>query len=180
MKAITVADIVLGFSTGDIDGHNVPASLQHLPPGRLRVVSGGLVDAAGLATFYVDEQGLKHVTAGAGRQPVSCSWDTVLTRSDGLWRVPTVSERISPSVKAECARRILAVASTNTQMNMTAAQAAGRFSASDQAAYGASLDWVDAMRARCAALIAAGDMDFASDDKWVAAPSGVAALAARY
>lgn len=87
---------------------------------------------------------------------------------------------MAPGIKSECQRRICAVASDKAQMNMTAAAAAGRFSKKETTTYSAALDWVDAMRSACRALIAAADADYADDSKWPALPSGVADLCAKY
>jgi uncharacterized membrane protein len=174
-------DLVVGTTSGiGAAGPAIPADLAGLPLGQLRFVNGALVNAAGIATFHVDDRGQKHAVAGAGWQALACAWDAQVVRQGGAWRVMTAGEVLAPRIKAECARRILSVASANTQMNMTAAQAAGRFDAADAATYLAALDWVDAMRTRCGDLVAAADVDFAGDGKWPAVPNGVAALAARF
>lgn len=88
--------------------------------------------------------------------------------------------RFRQAIKAECGRRIMAVASQNAQMNMTAACAAGVMSDADKATYAASLLWVAQMRARCAALIDAADPGYTDDTKWPPCPAPVVALAARF
>lgn len=80
----------------------------------------------------------------------------------------------------ECRRRIFAVASTNAQVNMAAARAAGLLSAEDDAAFAAGLGWINAMRGACAALIAAQDATFADDAHWPECPAAVVALAAKF
>lgn len=83
-------------------------------------------------------------------------------------------------VFAECKRRILAVASTNAQLNMAAARADGDLSDADAATFRAGRRWIDAMRAACASVIASEDKTFADDVHWPELPPGVANLAARF
>lgn len=96
------------------------------------------------------------------------------------WAIATPSDRLSPAIKAECGRRVFAVASQNCQMNLTAACAAGVLPDADKTTYAQALLWISQMRAKCAALIAAVDADFAADAKWPACPDAVRALAARF
>ncbi len=84
------------------------------------------------------------------------------------------------AVSAECKRRIFAIASTNAQVNMAAARAAGILSSDDEAAFLAGLQWIAAMRAACETLIVAQDATFADDGHWPACPANVAALAAKF
>lgn len=90
--------------------------------------------------------------------------------------------------RAECARRILAAASANTQANMTAyattiaAKAANARTAEEAqalAAYVEAVAWVAAMRARWPQLAADG-LDPADDANWPELPAEAAALAARF
>jgi len=84
------------------------------------------------------------------------------------------------AVKAECGRRIYAVASDSAQKNMLANIAAGLMSEADKAAFDAGVQWISDMQAACRALIAAQDATFAEDAHWPAIPAGVADLAARF
>lgn len=88
-----------------------------------------------------------------------------------------VAERVA-AAKAECRRRILAVADETAQLNMTAASAAGLLSVQDRVTFAAALVWVAAMRAACAAAAAAPDCT--DDALWPAVPDGVADLSDRY
>lgn len=88
-----------------------------------------------------------------------------------------VAERVA-AAKAECRRRILAVANETAQLNLTAASAAGLLAPADRATFAAALAWVAAMRAACGA--AANAPDPAEDALWPAVPAGVADLAARF
>ena len=92
-------------------------------------------------------------------------------------------------VKAECKRRIYAVMSAETQMNITAVSAAiAAKSASSRtaeekatlAAAQAALAWVDAMRARAAELAADPNADLRSAGAWPAVPDEVKQLVERY
>lgn len=84
------------------------------------------------------------------------------------------------AVKAECARRIYAVASDNAQKNMMANAIAGNFTADDVTAWRNGVTWISAMQTICRALIVAGDPTYADDSHWLTAPADAAALAARY
>lgn len=84
------------------------------------------------------------------------------------------------NIKAECSRRIFLVANNNAQMNMASFAAAGLFNAAQMSAYASGLQWVAAMRAKCAVLIAAADQAFADDASWPVCPAAAAALAAQF
>lgn len=84
------------------------------------------------------------------------------------------------NVKAECRRRIFAVADDTAQMNMASHAAAGLFDAGKRAAFLAALQWVAEMRGACGVLIASADATFTTDDAWPPCPPEVAALAAQF
>ena len=84
------------------------------------------------------------------------------------------------AVSAECKARILAVASTNCQINMAAARAAGILTPDQDTAFTAGLAWINAMRGACAALTTASDPTFTLDSHWPACPAAVVALAASF
>ena len=93
------------------------------------------------------------------------------------------------AVKAECKRRIYAVMSAETQMNITAVSAAIAAKPASArspeekatlAAAGAALAWVDAMRARAAELAGTPDVDYRNDAAWPAVPDEVKQLVERY
>lgn len=179
-KAILDGDFVAGFVTGDLHGEPIPDVIADVPPENLRFVGGQIVDVTTRSDWHIDGEGRKHAEAGSGRQPLSCNLNDTLVRVGGIWRVQTASEAISPLIKVECQRRIFAVASANTQMNLTAARAAGRLSSGDAAIYDAGLDWIDDMRERCAELIQSASTGFREDGAWPSVPSGLVDLANRY
>lgn len=84
------------------------------------------------------------------------------------------------NVKAECRRRIFAVANETAQMNMASHAAAGLFDDARRASFLAALQWVAEMRAACGVLIASADATFTTDDAWPPCPPDVAALAAQF
>jgi hypothetical protein len=178
--AILDEDIVVGRLEGSADGVPIPAPLLVLPDARLRLFEGAIIDASGITDWHIDARGFKHATPAAGRQAITSAWDAQLIRDGGVWRARTLQDALSPRIRAECQRRIYAVASPNTQMNMTAARADGRLSAPDAVSYAAALDWVAAMRTRCATLIADGASDWLSDEQWIPVPPAVADLAQRF
>lgn len=94
--------------------------------------------------------------------------------------VPAPAPFDADAVFADCKRRIFAVASTNAQVNMAAARAAGILSSDDEAAFLAGLQWISAMRAACAALVEAQAADAAEDHNWPECPAEVVALAAKF
>lgn len=97
--------------------------------------------------------------------------------ASGKTAAPYVAPFNPDAVSAECKRRIFAVASTNAQVNMAAARAAGILSPAQEAAFLDGLTWTQAMRAACETLIAASDKTFAEDAHWPACPADVIALA---
>lgn len=93
------------------------------------------------------------------------------------------------AIRAECRRRIYAVASAETQMNM--ATAASVVSAIETDARSqedvalldgvrAALGWVSAMRAAVTDLAAQPEADFTADSVWPDLPPEVAALVAQF
>lgn len=88
-------------------------------------------------------------------------------------------------VSAECRRRIYAVASVETQMNMAAASAiiSSKTSSSRSdtekavlAGMEAAIGWVGAMRAAAATLAADPEQDFTSAEHWPAVPVAATAV----
>jgi hypothetical protein len=93
---------------------------------------------------------------------------------------PALPTPTPSAIKAECQRRIYAVASPDCQMNMTAYVAAGGATDADKAAFSSSLGWVMAMRAAYATLAGSLDPTFAQDSHWPACPADAASLAAKF
>lgn len=100
-----------------------------------------------------------------------------------------VANRRRAAIKAECARRIYAVASAAAQQNMAAAVvliAAKPSSACTQddmdtlTAFEAACSWVHAMRSAVGGLAADASADYATDDAWPAVPGTVIELAAQF
>ena len=80
---------------------------------------------------------------------------------DSVGSSPSLSQ-----IQGEVRRRILAQASSNTQINMSAAAAGGVLSDADMSAFQSALSWVSEMRSRGVELHAAGDVTFADDSHW--------------
>jgi hypothetical protein len=98
---------------------------------------------------------------------------------------PSIKER-QAAARAECARRITARASANTQANMTAyatvltAKAPpGAADKADLAAFAQAIAWVGQMRARWPE-IAAQELDPADDANWPEPSAAASAFAARF
>ncbi|EBA18409.1 hypothetical protein RSK20926_11839 [Roseobacter sp. SK209-2-6] len=81
--------------------------------------------------------------------------------------------------KAECARRIVAVADLVTQTNLLAADQLNKLSPTEKLTFEAGHDWIRAMQAAWPGLVEA-DADLSDDANWPAVPPGVAELAALY
>lgn len=139
-----------------------------------------LVPRSSIGTWFIDGLGQKHAQDAPDRQRLDCRWNEPIVLANGLWRVKTTPEVLSPIIKSECERRILVVASRNTQMNLTAAASVGAMDAPSVTTYASAVAWVADMRARCAELIAASDLQYTQDAKWPPLPAGVADLCAKY
>lgn len=110
--------------------------------------------------------------------------------ADGVFSPPAPPQPSPPTeaeARAECARRIFAAASANTQNNLNAyinvLNAKGALTnpeKADVAAFGEAFLWIAAMRSTWKQLLAAGDADFRNDAKWPPLPAAAAALAARF
>lgn len=81
--------------------------------------------------------------------------------------------------RAECARRIVAVARETTQLNLAAAAAAGLLDEADFATYRQGLIWIAEMRATWRPLAESG-ADLSDDALWPVPPAPVVALARKY
>lgn len=184
-------DIVTGLMTG-VGGFGVelPDAFLGVPIDRLRYADGEFVDAKAVTAFHIDPSGQRHIVPGAGRQSLVCGLSDELV-FDGKWRLRTSSEAVAPLVKAECSRRIVAALSEPGQRNLTAyitdlvdQKASGLVLTAAQAddiikARQARL-WVADMQNACRALIANADAGYGANDKWPAAPAGIATFAARF
>lgn len=84
------------------------------------------------------------------------------------------------AVKADCRRRILAVADLYAQVNVASRIAAGLLTDDEKAAYGRVLDWIAEMRAVSDRLEADTGARFADDAAWPAPPAEAVALMARF
>lgn len=110
---------------------------------------------------------------------------------------PLSGDPLARQIKAECKRRILAVASAEAQSNIgqagviynalrlngvpdADALAQAGFIEVDLTIAAAFRGWVSAMSDAATALIGTGDTGYQEDDKWPPVPAGVADLAARF
>ncbi|UWR28333.1 hypothetical protein K3757_18925 (plasmid) [Sulfitobacter sp. S223] len=83
-------------------------------------------------------------------------------------------------LKALCCARIIAVADRFAQANMTAAAAVGKLDSEEMAAYGAFLDWVEAMRAACRPAAGPVGSDCDDADFWPSLPAVAAEFIRRF
>ena len=178
--AIIEGDLVVGRMLGIDGGPQIPRAFSELSDHALRFTGSAVIDVRQNVSWYVDHLGIKHLAPAEGRGFVTCPWDAKLVKTDTGWRVATSADALAPAIRAECRRRILTIASAETQMNMTAEAAAGRFSDAELVTYKAALDWVGDMRAKCAELIQGAVEDYASAAHWPPVPAGVVALCDRF
>lgn len=107
--------------------------------------------------------------------PYTAEEEAAADAAEALDAIPKLDD-----IKAECKRRIYAVAKDTAQMNMASFQAAGLFTAEQTAAYVAGLNWVVAMRQKCCELVLAADATYADDRHWPACPDEALTLAASF
>ena len=84
------------------------------------------------------------------------------------------------AASAECTRRIDAVCDPYARENLAGAAIAGLLTEDEMTTYRAGVEWIGAMRAAWAVLVADPAADLAADAGWPAVPAGVAELAARF
>lgn len=162
MRAQVVGDLVVGIGIGAADGVDIPEALESLPVGRLRVLNGAVVDAAGYGQFYVDDTGRKHLAQGEPGWPlVVCGWDTQLVM-DGGWRVRSAADDLAAS---KAAKR------TELRTLAQAAIEAGVESAALGAAHTYPTTLTD--QHNLTGLVAAGLVDGLAAKFWCADGSGV-------
>jgi len=90
MKALIDKDLVIGIAEGDISDIEIPMKLQNLPLSQLRFDGQKIVDASTYTTFYVDENGTKHIIQhNPSWQELQCKFDDELVNENGVWRVKT-------------------------------------------------------------------------------------------
>jgi len=194
-------DYDLPFGVGP--GRPVPDDLSEVPMGALRFDGLDVVDVMGLTDWLIDGAGNKrhpssnHPDAGDWQSlTVALNAGVVKDATTGDWRGETDADRQAADVnlrldeiKQAVRRRIYAVASVETQMNMSGVAAfissktaANRSQAEKDhlSAYEASLGWVGAMRVNVATLAADPNLDFTDDANWPVTPPEVIALAARF
>lgn len=103
-----------------------------------------------------------------------------LTPEDiAVQQAKTVAKRIA-IVKAECGRRIYAVASDNAQKNTLGAYTIGTLTEDERVTFEAGLGWIRAMQAACLPLISDQALDPSSAEHWLDVPLGVKELADLY
>jgi len=110
---------------------------------------------------------------------------------------PMSGEQLARQIKAECSRRILAVADASTQSNIAQAGviysamrlngvpeanalSQSGFAEGDLTIAASFRGWVSAMSNAAQTMISAGDTAYQDDTKWPSVPSGVTDLAARF
>ncbi|MEM5529546.1 hypothetical protein WN093_12035 [Gammaproteobacteria bacterium AS21] len=87
IKVVVREDLVVGRIKGGF-GLELPSNLNHLSNQELRLVDGKLVDVSKNTDWYVDEQGLKHVSQKNNDwQYINCLFDDFLIEKNNQWSV---------------------------------------------------------------------------------------------
>lgn len=157
-------------------------------------------------TLDVSERGLAWATTEpqpvAGVFEVPTKADVATQNPDKSWSfkwslAPVEPARMANMIKAECKRRILDVASAETQQNIAQAGilysafrlnglseadalAAAGFVQGDMTLCAHFRAWVSAMQTHAGEHVVAANPAFESDDQWPAASDGVIELAGRF
>lgn len=109
--------------------------------------------------------------------------ETMTQVSEEQWKVAYARAMTAPlplrpyDINQECQRRIYAVASPNTQQNMTAYVTAGMASDDEKDAFRAVLTWVAAMREAARKLVSDMDTTYRDDSHWPECSAAVIAFA---
>ena len=93
---------------------------------------------------------------------------------------PYVVVFVADAAKAECSRRIFAIASQNAQTNMNGYMVSGLATDADKAAFVGWHQWRKSMSDQCASLSAASDTTFTLDSHWPICPNDVIAFVAKF
>ncbi|MBL4757562.1 MAG: hypothetical protein JKY32_07980 [Rhizobiales bacterium] len=174
-----------------------PKGFEAVPVERLGFDGNNIIDLAEINQFYISAMGVKNVVHAEPKwQLLNCFVDDILFMENGVWRVQTNADKLAAiadqrlnEIKQAVRQRIYAVASAETQMNMSgvAAFISSKTAANrDQSekdhmsAYEASLNWVGSMRANVATLASDASLDLADDANWPVTPPEVIALAAQF
>jgi len=192
-------DICNAYTLDDVFGYLAPdwAGPDDLPA--LRFDGSKIIDIRTRKSWLIDVWGNKRLPSmhsNSGWQELNCFWDDALVSEAGNWRIETDADRLAAvadlrldEIKQAVRSRIYAVASVETQMNMSGVAAfissktaANRSQAEKDhlSAYEASLNWVGAMRVNVATLAVDPNLDFTDDANWPVTPPEVIALAAQF
>ena len=90
------------------------------------------------------------------------------------------AEQRAETIKAECRRRIFAVADDMAQINLAAAAAAGALDDVQMRVYRSGLAWVAEMRGTCRVLMADPERNPGADAEWPGLPDGLVGLAGQF
>lgn len=117
-----------------------------------------------------------HKTVDGVRVPVSGEEKKEYKKRERLERA---KDRKALAV-SEVERRIFEHASANTQMNMTAAKAAGMLNGAQEQAYRNGLLWIAAVRAQGKIIAMNPEIDPLDDNNWPKVPPEAEALAKEF
>ncbi len=108
-KVVVRDDLIIGHHNGGF-GLDLPRHLSDVSFSSLRYNGAKLIDisAIGLAVFYVDAGGVKHIIEGDGWQELECHYDDVLVLDNGLWRVRIDADDYDDLLSAALANRAAA------------------------------------------------------------------------
>lgn len=112
--AQTQSDLVTVLSEGASGAIEVPTALSSVPPERMRFDGSALIDGATVNEWMIDPYGVKRLPsmhAGSEWPIIACSFDDVLVKDEGAWRLETVADRLS-AAKSEAQTQIDRAAET--------------------------------------------------------------------
>jgi hypothetical protein len=112
-------DVARGVAAGLNWGVPCPPALLEVPLERLRLLGGEVVDAAalGMREWHIDAAGVRHVTAAADRQPLTCAWEAPLVRAEGVWSVRSADDIRHEALLAYAAAVRFDVETSGTTVN---------------------------------------------------------------
>ena len=95
-------DLPMAFANGIIDGDECVNNDEL--SANLRDIDNTIIDATLLTTFFVDDDGKKHIVNYQSWQQLNCDFFDVLTNSAGIWRVSTEIDQLRKSMQLSAAQ----------------------------------------------------------------------------
>ena len=84
MLALVEDDLVIGTGTGFVGGVEIPEGIKHE---HLRLLGNNIIDASELDSFFIDNEGQKHIADFGNYQVLACHINDEIINEKGVWRV---------------------------------------------------------------------------------------------